>query len=103
MPVILFARFIQAIADNSMWIAGLAMITDIVPSHHFGQIMAFLSVAVCVGTSACPIIAGLLFEKCGYWAAWSSAFLLLFVDFVMRILMIEGPKIDISGKSFLFF
>jgi hypothetical protein len=62
---------------------------------HFGQIIAFLSVAVSLGTSYGPMIAGLLFEKCGYQEAWSSTIQLLLVDFVMQILMTERPTTGI--------
>ncbi|KAJ6126660.1 vesicular amine transporter [Penicillium sp. IBT 18751x] len=96
LPWIFIARLIQAIADNAMWIAGFATITDTIPSDRFGQTMGFLSMGVSVGTSAGPIVAGLLFEKGGYWTAWSSAFILLFIDLSLRILMIESPKMDNS-------
>lgn len=36
--------------------------------------------------------AGILFEMGGYWLAWSSAFAIIVVDIVLRVLMIERPK-----------
>ncbi|KAJ5662493.1 vesicular amine transporter, partial [Penicillium maclennaniae] len=96
LPWISIARLIQAIADNAMWIAGFATITDTIPSDRFGQTMGFLSMGVAVGTSAGTIVAGLLFEKGGYWTAWSSAFTLLFIDLSLRILMTESPTMDNS-------
>ncbi|RAL09380.1 vesicular amine transporter [Aspergillus homomorphus CBS 101889] len=87
--IIFLARFFQAIADNCMWIGGLAIISQTFPAQHFGKVMSVLSVTVAVGTSAGPVLSGILFEKGGYWIAWTSAFAVLLVDAVMRMLMIE--------------
>ncbi|RAH68526.1 MFS transporter [Aspergillus aculeatinus CBS 121060] len=87
--IIFVARFFQAIADNCMWIGGLAVIGRTFPAHNFGKVMSVLSVTVAVGTSAGPVLSGILLEKGGYWVAWSSAFAVLVVDANLRLLMIE--------------
>ncbi|KAF7590848.1 hypothetical protein BBP40_002317 [Aspergillus hancockii] len=94
--VVFIVRFFQALADNSMWIAGLATVNDVIPSHHFGKVMGILSVAVSVGTSAGPVFAGILLERGGYWTAWSIPFALLLVDIAMRLLMVEPKKCQTS-------
>lgn len=93
-------RFFQAIADNCVWIGGLATINDVIPPEHFGKAMGILSVTIAAGSSAGPVFAGILFEKCGYWVAWSSTFAILFVDFLMRLVMVERPKSQKTGKYF---
>ncbi|PYH47054.1 MFS general substrate transporter [Aspergillus saccharolyticus JOP 1030-1] len=89
--IIFIARFLQAIADNCMWIGGLAVIGRTFPASHFGRVMSVLSVTVAVGTSMGPVLSGIILENGGYWAAWSSAFVVLSVDASLRLLMIERP------------
>lgn len=48
------------------------------------------------------MVAGILFELGGYWTAWSSAFVILIVDIVLRLLMLEKPPtkdVDYSSNE----
>lgn len=98
----MFGRFFQAIADNAMWIASLAIISDTIPSQHSGKVMGFVNVAASIGTSGGPMVAGVLFEKLGYWLAWSAAFTILAFDIVLRILMLDKPKTDTKNIGELY-
>jgi MFS family permease len=60
--------------------------------------------AVAAGTSSGPMLSGVLFQIGGYWVAWSSAFGILLIDIVLRLLMIEksrlrSPTSEISYHS----
>jgi MFS family permease len=81
-----------------MWVAGLATVNDVIPSHQFGKVMGILSVAVSVGTSAAPVFAGILLERSGYWTAWSIPFALLLADIAMRLLMVERRKCELPSN-----
>lgn len=82
-----------------MWIGGLAVIGRTFPAHNFGKVMSVLSVTVAVGTSAGPVLSGILLEKGGYWVAWSSAFAVLVVDATLRLLMIERKPEESRSQS----
>ncbi|XRM49191.1 hypothetical protein ABZX51_012070 [Aspergillus tubingensis] len=43
------------------------------------------------------MVAGILFELGGYWVAWSSAFIILILDIILRLLMLEKP--DVQGDA----
>ncbi|GIC84364.1 putative MFS multidrug transporter [Aspergillus udagawae] len=89
---IFIGRFIQAIASSFMWVVGYATIADSVDSKRLGMIYGIISVAAAVGLSAGPMVSGVLFKICGYWTAWASAFAILLVDIVLRLLMLENSR-----------
>ncbi|THD00296.1 hypothetical protein EYZ11_000189 [Aspergillus tanneri] len=69
-----------------------ATIADNVQPEHLGKTYGIVSVVVGAGTSGGPIVAGVLFELGGYWTAWSSAFAILLLDIICRVLMVEKPR-----------
>ncbi|KAF7171149.1 hypothetical protein CNMCM5623_003578 [Aspergillus felis] len=89
---IFIGRFIQAIASSFMWVVGYATIADSVDSKRLGMIYGIISVAAAVGLSAGPMVSGVLFKLGGYWTAWTSAFAILLVDIVLRLLMLENSR-----------
>ncbi|KAF7118905.1 hypothetical protein CNMCM5793_008541 [Aspergillus hiratsukae] len=89
---IFIGRFIQAIASSFMWVVGYATIADNVDPNRMGMIYGFISVAAAVGLSAGPMVSGVLFKIGGYWTAWASAFAILLVDIVLRLLMLENSR-----------
>ncbi|KAJ5331609.1 hypothetical protein N7476_001392, partial [Penicillium atrosanguineum] len=84
-------RFFQCIASNALWIVGMATMTENIGSEHMGKIAGLSSTLTAAGTTAGPVVAGLLFEVGGYWCAWAGAASFLFVDIIMRLIMMEKP------------
>lgn len=91
--VLFIGRFIQAVASSVMWVVSFATIADNVKPEHLGKTYGIISVAVAVGTSAGAMLSGILFGVAGYWVAWSSAFGVILIDIVLRLLMLERPKL----------
>ncbi|KAF7589728.1 hypothetical protein BBP40_003926 [Aspergillus hancockii] len=87
-----FGRALQAVASAFIWTVGYATIADNVRQEHLGKTYGVISLVVACGTSGGPMAAGILFEIGGYWLAWSSAFAILVIDIVLRVLMIERPR-----------
>ncbi|RHZ68361.1 hypothetical protein CDV55_107787 [Aspergillus turcosus] len=85
-------RFIQAIASSFMWVVGYATIADSVDPKRRGMIYGIISTIVAIGLSAGPMVSGVLFKIGGYWTAWASAFAILLVDIVLRLLMLENSR-----------
>lgn len=69
-----------------------------VPLQHIGKIYAIVFMAASAGVSVGPMISGVLFQLGGYWAAWSSAFAIIGVDIIFRLLMIEKPIHEKTGE-----
>lgn len=88
-------RFFQCIVSNALWIVGMATMAENIGTEHMGKIAGFSSTLTSAGTTAGPVLAGLLFAAGGYWAAWAGAAAFLVVDIIMRLLMIEKetPKV----------
>ncbi|CAG7939948.1 unnamed protein product [Penicillium olsonii] len=96
----LFAgRLIQSLASTSVWVVGYATLADQVPANQIGKMYGLVTVAINVGTSAGPLVAGVLFDTGGYWAAWSSVLILIVFDAAMRCLMIENPPINRPAQN----
>lgn len=91
------ARVIQALASSIMWVVGLTTIADNVPLEHMGKVWGTVYVAISGGTSIGPLLSGVLLQLAGYNAAWASAFAVLGVDIIFRLLMMENSHQ--SGKS----
>jgi MFS family permease len=58
-------------------------------SKHMGKISGLTTTLTAAGTTAGPVLAGLLFELGGYWCAWLGAAAFLLVDIIMRLILIE--------------
>jgi MFS family permease len=88
---------VQAIASSIMWIVGTTTVANNVPIQHIGKAYAMVSIATSVGFSLGPMLSGMLLQAVGYWAAWSSAFCILSIDVVFRLLMVEKPDQKETG------
>ncbi|KAJ5676860.1 uncharacterized protein N7477_002493 [Penicillium maclennaniae] len=84
-------RFFQCLASNALWIVGMATMAENIGSEHMGKIAGLSSTLTAAGTTAGPVVAGLLFEVGGYWCAWAGAASFLLVDIIMRLIMMEKP------------
>lgn len=82
-------RFFQCITSNGLWIVGLSTMAENLGSEHMGKISGLTTTLTAAGTTAGPIIAGILFAMGGYWCAWTGAAAFLLVDIMMRVLMTE--------------
>ncbi|KAJ5170965.1 uncharacterized protein N7500_003748 [Penicillium coprophilum] len=89
----LFAgRLIQSVASTGLWVVGFATLADNVPADQLGRMYGFVTVAIGVGTSGGPLVAGVLFDLGGYWVAWSSVLFIIVFDVILRCLMLERPR-----------
>ncbi|KAE8148885.1 major facilitator superfamily domain-containing protein [Aspergillus avenaceus] len=95
-----FGRLVQAIASSFIWTVGYATIADNVRQDNLGKTYGVISLVVAAGTSGGPMAAGILFAIGGYWLAWSSAFIILLIDIVLRVLMIERPKTPVGTPRY---
>ncbi|KAJ5296187.1 hypothetical protein N7508_011008 [Penicillium antarcticum] len=89
----LFAgRLMQALGSACVWVISFATIADQVPADDLGKVYGFVAIAISVGTSGGPLVAGILFDLGGYWTAWSSVLVVIVFDIVFRILILEKSQ-----------
>ncbi|KAJ6017350.1 hypothetical protein N7451_000729 [Penicillium sp. IBT 35674x] len=84
-------RFFQCIVSQALWIVGMATMAENLGSEHMAKIAGLSSILTATGTTAGPLLSGLLFGAGGYWCAWAGAGAFLLVDIIMRLLMLEKP------------
>lgn len=92
MVALFVGRLIQAITSAVIWVVGFAIIADNIEAEHLGKAYGIMSVVMAVGTTAGPMLSGILFDMGGYWCAWSSAFATIVIDIILRLLMLERPR-----------
>ncbi|KAL2073978.1 hypothetical protein VTL71DRAFT_7756 [Oculimacula yallundae] len=97
--ILFISRGIQAAASNAIFVLGLATIADHIPSERMGQTMGLVTTAVSTGTSAGTMLAGVLLETIGYWPTWFTAFSLIAIDAVFRLLMIEKDRDEAKRRT----
>ncbi|KAJ5964972.1 uncharacterized protein N7479_004848 [Penicillium vulpinum] len=90
--VLFTGRLIQSVASTGLWVVGFATLADNVPADELGKMYGFVTVAIGVGTSGGPLVAGVLFDVGGYWVAWSSVLFIIVFDVILRCLMLERPR-----------
>ena len=65
------------------------MIVDTVPEARVGQAMAYASSAMSVGLILGPVLGGIVYARCGYYAAFGLAFGFIGLDLVLRVILVE--------------
>ncbi|KAL5322852.1 hypothetical protein ACEPPN_010831 [Leptodophora sp. 'Broadleaf-Isolate-01'] len=87
--VLVLARVLQGISASVVWTIGLAMVMDTVGSSKLGVTIGSIFSFITVGELIAPVFGGLVYKKAGSGAVFGTAFGLLVVDFLMRLVVIE--------------
>ena len=87
-----FARFVQALAGSVMCEVAFTTVAENVNPERLGKTHSVLSVVVSMGTSAGPILSGMLFDLGGYWVAWFSVLMVVVINIVIQSLMPKQRK-----------
>lgn len=109
LPLLVFARVIQAVGGGALTPTGMAMITETFEPHERGKALGFWGMGAVMGPAFGPTVGGYLTK----WFGWPSIFLInlpigiLGVIFAARILVADKPhphdhrKFDAWGFVFL--
>jgi MFS family permease len=65
------------------------LIADTVPEERVGQTMAYASSALSIGLILGPVLGGVLYARCGYYAAFGLAFGFIGLDLILRVFLVE--------------
>lgn len=83
------SRILQGISGTGIWTLGLSLITDSVPEEKVGIVMGNVMIGFSVGVLIGAPVGGVLYDRMGYRAPFVFALCLLFVDLVLRLLIVE--------------
>lgn len=89
LPLLIIARALQGLSAAAVWIVGLSIIADNVPTERVGEAMSYTTVALAWGSLLGPAVGGVMYEKVGFYGAFIVPMCLLVVDIAMRFAMIE--------------
>jgi MFS family permease len=90
----IIGRLLQGASAAVVSTVGIALLVD--NSHGeaaLGQVLGYVAMATVVGTTAGPLLGGVLYEHGGYYAPFGLALGLLVLDFIFRLLMIDSRAI----------
>lgn len=86
--LLVVGRILQGLSAAIVWSVGLALIVDTVPNN-IGQAMGYSAIAMSMGLLVSPAIGGAVFAGAGYYAVYYVAFGCLFLDIILRLVLIE--------------
>ena len=66
----------------------MAILADAVGQAGIGPAMGFVTMSIALGVVAGPIVGGLLYHQLGYLAVFVSAYALVGMDFLLRVVML---------------
>ncbi|KAJ5708432.1 hypothetical protein N7488_008233 [Penicillium malachiteum] len=91
-PALVLARGLQGLSGAAVWVVGLAIVSDGVPAERVGAAMGYTTIGLTWGFVLGPMMGGYIYEHMGWYGAFVVPTALIFLDVVLRFLMIETPK-----------
>ena len=82
-------RLFQGAAAAIVWVVGISLMADNLGKDGLGQAIGYMAMAGSVGTLAGPLLGGVLYQECGYYAVFCLAFGLIGLDIFLRLILIE--------------
>lgn len=86
--LLIIGRILQGLSAAIVWTVGLALMVDTVPDK-IGEAMGYSAIAMSMGLLVSPAIGGAVFAAKGYYAVYYIAFGCIFLDIVLRLVLIE--------------
>ncbi|EEB07650.1 membrane transporter [Schizosaccharomyces japonicus yFS275] len=89
MHILVLARIMQGISASIVWCVGLALVLDAVGPRNVGFTVGGIFGFTSVGEVISPVLGGLIYDSFGYYWAFSTCFVLLIIDIILRCLVLE--------------
>lgn len=86
--LLVIGRILQGLSAAIVWTVGLALMVDTVPEK-IGEAMGYSAIAMSMGLLVSPAIGGAVFAAKGYYAVYYIAFGCIFLDIILRLILIE--------------
>ena len=101
--ILLAGRILQGFSGAIVGTAGLALLVDTVGHEHIGEAMGYVSIALSLGILLAPLLAGVVYDRGGYYAVFAMAFAAIGVDLFFRVFLIEkkiaAKWLDVGGSE----
>ncbi|KAJ5291057.1 hypothetical protein N7478_000308, partial [Penicillium angulare] len=98
-PALVIARGLQGLSAAAVWVVGLAIVADSVPSERVGAAMGQTTIGLTWGFVLGPMVGGYIYEHLGWYGTFTVPAALVVVDIALRFVMIEAPKNNQPDKA----
>lgn len=85
----IIGRILQGMSAAVTWTVGLALLVDTVEKEHLGQTLGYMSTGMMIGTTAGPLLGGIIYQVGGYHSVFAAVFALIALDVILRLVLIE--------------
>jgi MFS family permease len=86
-------------ASAIVWSTSLALIIDRFPADKLGQALSFTGLSLSIGVLLGPALGGIIYQKAGHYAVWSTVLGVTVLDFLLRIFLVEPPRVKITKEG----
>ena len=87
--MLVVGRCLQGLSAGVVYTTGLSLLVDTVSRDEIGSWMGFALSGMNLGVLISPFLAGIVYEKAGYYPVFAMALVVIAFDFFLRLLMIE--------------
>lgn len=87
--LLVVGRILQGFSAAIVWTVGQALLVDTVGEREIGQTLGWVSMSMSLGILVAPMLGGVVYERCGYYAVFYMAFALIALDIFLRLALIE--------------
>lgn len=88
-PILVVGRLLQGASASVVWVVSLALLADTVGEDESGRAMGYVGLATSCGVLVSPLIGGVVYERCGYYAVFGVTFAVIGLDILLRLVLIE--------------
>lgn len=97
--LLICGRLLQGASAAIVWAVGCALLVDSVEKERLGQHLGYLGTGMAMGTLIGPLLGGVIYNRCGYYAVFGFAFAMVGLDIVLRVAVIERKGIKKDSDS----
>ncbi|KAL9599269.1 MAG: hypothetical protein Q9219_003971 [cf. Caloplaca sp. 3 TL-2023] len=90
--LLVIARCLQGISAGVVYTTVLALLVETVERNEVGSWIGFALSGVNLGVLVAPVIAGILYEKAGYYAVFAICLAIIALDLLLAILLVDKKR-----------
>lgn len=87
--LLVLGRILQGFSAAIVWTVGQALLVDTMGQKEIGQTLGWVSMSMSAGVLVAPLLGGVVYNRAGYYPVFYMAFGLIFLDILLRLLLIE--------------
>ncbi|KAJ6021477.1 hypothetical protein N7540_006981 [Penicillium herquei] len=100
LSLIVIARILQGCSTAIVFTIGYSLMLDTVGNEGIGRAVGYTSMSMSLGLFGGPVIGGFVYDTAGYFAVFLPAFILIFLEITLRLLLrpVSRKKISPGGQ-----